>query len=156
MNTPKEESKCYGCDPSKFEIKEGAILPLCEKCEKQSFVPSNISEESWEERFMKEFDYRFSNIAKMADHGNDIGYGKGLAKLQIDILSFIKSEIEKARQGELSELIRQCGDENYFVISRYGKIWIAGSGKSPENGEAEKGSTPEEAVRNLLAALNKK
>ena len=41
--------------------------------------------------FEEKFEPRFIDIARMADEGNDRGYGHGLARLQIEIKSFLTS-----------------------------------------------------------------
>jgi len=55
-------------------------------------------------QFRNEFEPRFLEIARLADKGDDIGCGKGLARLQIDIGNFI-DRLESEKVKELKEMI---------------------------------------------------
>lgn len=43
----------------------------------------------------QKFDSRFSRIVELADRGDDVGYGKGLARLQIDIEHYFLDKFEQ-------------------------------------------------------------
>lgn len=49
----------------------------------------------WKRRFLNVFSHRFLEIARMADKGDDNGYGKGLANLEIDTEQFIHSTLQE-------------------------------------------------------------
>lgn len=101
----------------------------CVKCEKhvrdRSFIGSGSSlksmtgihcecknpscpchKENMPESFNERFGKRFREIARLADEGNDRGYGKGLARLQIEIGKFVIEERAKAVSEVVNELHR--------------------------------------------------
>src|SRR3990167_9943498 len=71
-----------------------------------------------EKRFENIFGDRFMDIARMADKRDDTGYGKGLARLQIDIRNFIIFEITQEKQlshkeAELAEHSKMARSEEH-------------------------------------------
>lgn len=56
----------------------------------------------------------------------------------------------------LSELIEECGALSLFVLMKDHLGWSAGCGNDLLNGTKASGSSPEQAVKNLYIALNKK
>ena len=55
---------------------------------------TNQTKEELRKEFNFKFGYRFMEIAKLADKGDDVGYGKGLAKLQVDIEDYFTSQFD--------------------------------------------------------------
>lgn len=52
----------------------------------------------WEERYWDGYGGNFMEIARCADKGNDVAYGKLLAKLQIDLASFFRAELSRQKE----------------------------------------------------------
>ncbi len=65
------------------------------------------SEQEIVEMFSKEFNDRFLEIAKQADIGNDKAYGKGLARLQTDIESFMLKLYTAGKENTVNELVEE-------------------------------------------------
>lgn len=57
--------------------------------------------EEVEKEFCNKFDSRFLEIARLADKNDDIGYGKGLARLQIDITKDIVQSEQRHKKEEI-------------------------------------------------------
>jgi len=54
--------------------------------------------------FIVKFDNKFYEIARLADRGDDEGYGKGLARLQIEIKDYLIKTISQSNKALLTKL----------------------------------------------------
>lgn len=73
-----------------------------------------------EKKFIEKFSHRFSDIARLADRGNDVGYGKGVAQLEIDITEYIVQQ-EELHRKELESIMKELdnGIENALKYNDY-------------------------------------
>lgn len=76
--------------------------------------------EEQDKEFYDLFDKRFLEISRLADNGDDIGCGKGLAQLQIDINKWHISSLPQVMEvikGEIEEKLKD-------IDSATNPMWI--------------------------------
>ncbi len=88
-----EKQDCYICEPNKYIIEQGAVVPLCDEHFRERHFPTKIKDQhkqTMEERFEKEFPQPKSPFAE------SIG-------LRAKILNFISQEISSALEEQREE-----------------------------------------------------
>jgi len=56
--------------------------------------------------YVKKFEPKFRSIVKLADQKNDVGYGKGLARLQTEMEEYLIEKIDLEVKKERQRLIK--------------------------------------------------
>lgn len=102
---PKCNHNCFPC----FSSGMCKVKPTCAEDKKwiKKDLPERENKKTEGDVYREKFSYKFLEIARWADDGNDVAYGKGLACLEIETAEYIETLLQE-QESKIHKAFGNC------------------------------------------------